>query len=116
MICFKYGQVLIEKGFFTVYWPLVIFLFAVGLCLGLSNLHFINLSVKYYDATDVVPVLNAAMLIAEIMCGLVVGGEFYLYDAKSLFIIFLSSLVCIAGIQVLVMKTSQLDFREDKIT
>ena len=64
------------------------------------------MGVKYYDATDVVPVLNAAMLIAEIMSGLIVGGEYHLYNAAQLIWIFLSSLVCIAGIQVLVMKTS----------
>ena len=110
MICFKYGQILIENGYFTTWWPLVIVLLFIGLCLALSNLHFINLSVKYYDATDVVPVLNAATLIAEIICGLIVGGEYYLYTGKELFIIFISSLVCIAGIQVLVMKSSQLNF------
>ena len=88
--------------------PLIVALFLVGLSLALSNLHFINLAVKYYDATDVVPVLNAALLIAEIICGLVVGGELFLYDARQLFFIFICSLICIAGIQVLMMKTSQL--------
>lgn len=82
MIFFKFGQVLIEEGYFSTYWPLIFTLFLVGICLALSNLHFINLAVKYYDATDVVPVLNAAMLIAEILVGLIVGGEFYLYDAR----------------------------------
>jgi hypothetical protein len=47
--------------------------------LALSNLHFINLGVKYYDATDCIPVLNAALLICEIGCGLILGGEAVLY-------------------------------------
>ena len=76
---------------------------------ALTNLHFINLGVKYYDAIDCIPVLNACLLIAELICGLVLGGEVVLYTANRLFWIFLSAAVCIAGIQVLVMKTSQLN-------
>lgn len=52
----------------------------LGIFLALSNLHFINLGVKYYDATDVVPVLNATTMIAEICSGLIVGGEVHLYS------------------------------------
>ena len=47
-------------------------------------------------------------MIAEIFAGLIVGGEFHLYNFWGLFWIFMSTLICIAGIQVLVMKTSQL--------
>lgn len=79
MMCFKFAQVLLEGGYFPQYWLPITILFFLGIFLALSNLHFINLGVKYYDATDVVPVLNAAMLIAEIMSGLIVGGEYTLY-------------------------------------
>ena len=106
MMCFKFGQTLLEDGYFEEYWLAICIFFVLGIILALSNLHFINLGVKYYDATDVVPVLNAAMLLAEIMAGLVIGGEYKLYTAAQLFWIFLSSVICIAGIQVLVMKTS----------
>ena len=75
-------------------------------------MQFINLGVKYYDAVDVVPVLNAATLIAEILSGLIVGGEYVDYNAFTLFLIFVSSVVCIVGIQVLVMKSSQLDLEK----
>ena len=75
MMCFKFAQVLLEDGYFPQYWLPITILFFLGVFLALSNLHFINLGVKYYDATDVVPVLNAAMLIAEIMSGLIVGEE-----------------------------------------
>lgn len=79
MMCFKFGQVLLEDGYFIEHWPLVTALFGAGIVLALSNLHFINTGVKYYDATDVVPVLNAAMLIAEIVSGLIIGGEYDRY-------------------------------------
>ena len=84
----------------------------LGCILALSNLQFINLGVKYYDAVDVVPVLNAATLIAEILSGLIVGGEYKDYNAFTLFLIFVSSVICISGIQVLVMKSSQLDLEK----
>ena len=98
LMCFKFAQVLLEDGYFKEFWLPISTLFVLGIFLALSNLHFINLAVKYYDATDVVPVLNAAMLIAEIMSGLIVGGEFHLYNANQLFWIFFNSIVCIAGI------------------
>ena len=75
----------------------------------MGNLHFINLSVRFYDQTDVVPIFSAAMLVAEMSSGLIVGGETSLYNAKELTGIFLSCLVCIAGISVLVLKKSQLN-------
>ena len=106
MMCFKFAQVLLEDGYFPQYWLPITMLFFLGIFLALSNLHCINLGVKYYDATDVVPIQNAATMIAEILSGLIVGGEVHLYTALQLFWIFVSSLVCIAGIQVLVMKKS----------
>ena len=80
LMCFKFGQVLLEDGYGKDYWfPITVF-FVLGIFLALSNLHFINLGVKYYDATDVVPVLNATTMIAEICSGLIVGGEVHLYS------------------------------------
>ena len=107
-MCFKYAQILLEDGYFPEYWWQTSLLFIAGCILAVSNLHFINLAVKYYDATDVVPALSAATMIAEIFAGLIVGGEFHLYNFWEIFWIFISTLICIAGIQVLVMKTSQL--------
>ena len=114
LMCFKFAQQLLEDGSFTENWIPICVLFLLGVILALSNLHFINLSVKYYDATDVVPVLNAAMLLAEIGCGLVVGGERTLYNFRELMYLLVSAFVCIAGIQVLVMKTSQLSLEGDE--
>ena len=108
LMCFKFSQILAETGYFPEYWWQTSILFLIGCILAVSNLHFINLAVKYYDATDVVPALSAATMIAEIFAGLIVGGEFHLYNFYEIFWIFISTVICIAGIQVLVMKTSQL--------
>ena len=66
-------------GMLKTHWWQINTLFILGIVLALSNLHFINLGVKYYDATDCIPVLNAALLICEIGCGLILGGESVLY-------------------------------------
>ena len=106
LMAFKFSQTLAETGYFNEHYILITVLFLLGCILALSNLQFINLGVKYYDAVDVVPVLNAATLIAEILAGLIVGGEYTDYNGFTLFLIFVSSVICIAGIQVLVMKSS----------
>ena len=113
MMCFKFAQVLLGEGYGSEAWIGITILALSGCVLALSNLHFINLSVKYYDATDVVPVLNAATMISEIGVGLIVGGEYKNYTDFELISIFLCSLICVAGIQVLVMKTSQMDLECD---
>ena len=48
--------------------------------LAISNLHFINLAVRYFDQTDVIPILAAANLVSEMSSGLIVGGEYTLYN------------------------------------
>ena len=106
MIFFRFGQKLLFSGLFETHWLQVTILFILGIVFALTNLYFINLGVKYYDATDCIPVLNAALLIAEIMCGLILGGEDELYTTRRLFLTFVNSMICLAGIQVLFMKPS----------
>ena len=47
-------------------------------------------------------------MMMEVLCGLIIGDEFRLYDGAQLFGIFIFSIVTIVGIQVIVMKKSQL--------
>ena len=60
----------------------------------------------FFDQTDVVPILSASMLIFQMLSGLVIADEFNNYTGTELFGLFCGSLICIAGIQVLVMKKS----------
>lgn len=115
LMCFKFAQILLETGYFKEYWWQTSLLFIAGIFLALSNLHFINLSVKYYDATDAVPATSAATMIFEIFAGLIVGGEVRLYNFWELFWIFISTIICIAGLQVLVMKTSQINLVSEQV-
>ena len=115
LMFFKYAQILVGDGSTgsngnTI---LMVALIAGGFALAIANLHFVNLAVKYYDQTDTVPIYSAATLITEILSGLILGGEFGLYNATQLLGILGSSLLCIVGIQVLVMKKSQLSFDDE---
>ena len=48
------------------------------------------------------------------LSGLIIGGEFSLYSGIELAGIFGGCLVCCLGILVLVMKSSQIDFKDKK--
>ena len=49
--------------------------------MAIFQLHLLNLSVKYYDQTDVVPIYNAAQLMTMMLSGLIIGGELGSYNA-----------------------------------
>ena len=93
-------------GNFKDNWPLSVALILVSLALILSNLHWVNLSVKFYDQMDVIPIYQAFSMITEMLCGLIIGDEFNLYTGTELLALLLSSMVTLGGILVLTMKSS----------
>ena len=113
LIFFKFAQALIKHGTFADDWLLTSVLLISAAVLALLNLHFVNLGVKFYDQTDVVPIYIASLLLSILLSGLIIDGEFHLYNSAQLVGILISSLVCIAGIQVLVMKKSSLSLGQD---
>ena len=46
-----------------------------ALILSLVNLHAVNLCMKFFDQTDVIPILSAATLIFQMVSGLIVADE-----------------------------------------
>ena len=50
------------------------------------------------------PILAAANLVSEMASGLIVGGEYALYNTQEFFGIIAGCLICILGILVLVLK------------
>ena len=104
------------EDYFKHNWFLSIFLGITGVALSLLNVHWVNLAVKFYDQTDVIPIYMAFGLVAEMLCGLIIGGEFKLYNGGQLFGILLGSVITVAGVGVLVKKRSQLRLGEEKST
>ena len=49
LIFFKFGQATLGHGTFSDNWPLITSMFVLGIFFATFNLHFVNLSVKYYD-------------------------------------------------------------------
>ena len=98
LIFFKFAQQLIGNGSFKEDWFLIITLTLIAISMALFNIHWVNLSVKFYDQTDVIPIYMASLMITEMLCGLIIGNEFRLYNAAQLFGIFFSSITAVAGI------------------
>ena len=98
LIFFKFVQVLLEDGSPKDSWPLITILLIIALLMAVLGMHFVNMSVRYYDQTDVVPIYNASILVTEMLSGLIVGGEFHLYNSSQLIGIFAGSIVCVLGI------------------
>ena len=74
----------------------------------LSNLHWVNLAVKFYDQTDVIPIYQAFSMVSEILVGLIIGDEFKLYTSSSLGGLLISSVITLGGVAVLATKSSQM--------
>ena len=79
-------------------------IFAIGLIF--SNLHWVNLAVKFYDQTDVIPIYQAFAMVSEIMVGLIIGDEYKLYTSSQLGGLLVSALITLSGVAVLVTKSS----------
>lgn len=81
LIFFKFAQALMLAESYKDTWPLTTSLFVVAIAMAILSIHFLNLSVKYYNQTDVVPIYNASILITTMLSGLTIGGEWPLYTA-----------------------------------
>ena len=98
LIFFKFAQALMIDGHKTSSWPLISVLLVIGILMAVLSIHFLNLSVKFYDQTDVVPIYNASILVTTMLSGLIIGNEFNLYTGKQLAGVFGGCLICLLGI------------------
>ena len=80
LIFLKFAQQLMADGYFKANWFLSITLAIIGVALSLLNVHWVNLAVKFYDQTDVIPIYMAFGMVTEMLCGLIIGDEFKLYN------------------------------------
>ena len=65
---------------------------------------FLNLSMKYYNNLDVMPIYQSTILMGLMVSGLLVLNESALYTVGELFLLFGSAIVVIAGIYLLTKK------------
>ena len=62
------------------------------------QLYFINVSMKYYDQIEVIPVFLSSALVFILVSGLIIFDEIALYNAASLVGITIGTILCLIGI------------------
>ena len=80
---------------------------AVALFTNFLQLIFLNISMKYYDQLDVIPVFMTSFLVFGIVCGLIFFNEIASYTWGSGSGIMGGCLLCIAGIALIVLKNAK---------
>ena len=68
---------------------------------------FLNISMKYYDQLDVIPIFMTANLVFGIVCGMVFLDEYAMYTWYGFIFVSLGIIMCIAGITVIVLKNNK---------
>ena len=63
---------------------------------------------KYYDQLDVIPVFMSSTLVFNILGGIFILNEYSLYNRNQLIGIFISILICMAGISLLLIKNDDM--------
>ena len=68
----------------------------------------LQMSMKYYDQIEVVPVFLIAVLIFVLLCGMVVLNDVILYKASGLIGIAVGVIFCSIGIYIVIMKNTSI--------
>ena len=76
-----------------------------------SQLAFMNMSLKYYDQLEIVPIYQAAIILNNVLCGGVIFQEFDKYEWWKLLILCAGFLICIVGILVVIKKNERVSQR-----
>ena len=90
-----------ERDYFAL------FIFTMGSCGGLCaavQVYSLNLSMKYYNNLDVMPIYQSMILMLVMLSGLVVLDESSQYSWSELMILFASATLVVLGIFVLTKK------------
>ena len=106
-VLFKFFTELIIEGKSLKVAAMSFTLLACALFANLLQLVFLNISMKYYDQLDVIPIFMTSFLVFGIVCGLVFLDEWDLYNWSSGLGIFCGVLLCIAGIALIVLKNAK---------
>ena len=79
-------------------------LYVIGLLFTVFQLWLLNVSMKYYDLLDVIPIFMTSLLIFNIVEGLVILDEYSVYERNDLVGITIGIVLCLMGITLLMLK------------
>ena len=108
-VLFKYFAELLVAGQSIKVAAMSFSILAVALFTNFLQLIFLNISMKYYDQLDVIPVFMTAFLVFGIVCGLIFFNEVDSYTWGSGAGILGGCLLCIGGIALIVMKNAKVE-------
>ena len=80
----------------------------MGLAMAAMQAYLLNLSMKYFNNTDVMPIYQSFVLMNWMLSGLVLLDESNLYTWGELFMLSASCCLVIMGIFVLTLKQSEI--------
>ena len=106
-VLFKYFAELVVGGKSIKVAALSFPILAAALFTNFLQLIFLNISMKYYDQLDVIPVFMTSFLVFGIVCGLIFFNEIESYTWGSGAGILGGCLLCIAGIALIVLKNAK---------
>ena len=100
------GELVVDKAYNSDLW-LCLLILTLGLTANLLQLLFLNISMKYYDQLDVVPIFMTSYLVFGIFCGMIFLAEYTAYSKLNFIGIAIGISFCVAGITLLVMKNKK---------
>lgn len=106
-LCFfkAFGEIVSSHDFWNK--PIMAcFLFLLGAVGGLTQIFILNIAMRYYNNLDIMPVYQSLILISMLVTGWTLLDEIEYYEFGNLMGILGASLLIIAGIKIITMKTS----------
>ena len=100
-----FGEILSSQDFWAMPF-MASFLFLAGCTGGLIQMFILNINMRYYNNLDIMPVYQSLILIMMLICGWVLLDEIEYYTFGNMLGIIGSSIMIIAGIKIITMKTS----------
>jgi hypothetical protein len=65
-----------------------------------------NLSLKYYDQMQIIPIYQSAIILTNVLCGAIIFQEMNKYKDWKICMVILGVLICVSGILVIFRKNN----------
>ena len=107
ILLLKVADTILQMGAFEEHWPVVLLVLACVLYTADTQLHFLNLAIRFYDQLEVVPIYQTFLLFSWSSMGLVMFNEYRFYSTMGILGIFGAAVLCLLGVKALTAKHSQ---------
>ena len=81
VLLLKIADTIVQMGEFANLWPQLLLVLALTAFTADSQLQFLNQAIRMYDQLEVVPIYQTFVMLAWVSVGLLVYGEYKLYES-----------------------------------